>query len=110
MIGTEQRLRDRWLLFSRGVPLTMLPSPVRSLVDPVVDHIQKIQEQEPRSLITVVIPEFVPKGWFPKLLHGQAGLLLALRLHEMKGVVVINVPYHIEAFVELAETRRRISV
>jgi hypothetical protein len=97
----EQRLRERWTLYSRGVPLTMLPSPYRSLVNPVVQHLREIQEREPRSRITVVIPEFVPKGWFPKLLHGHASLLLVLRLHEMRGVVVINVPYHIEAFVEL---------
>ena len=92
---------SRFALFSRGVPLTILPSPYRSLVDPVVEHIKHVQHQEPCSLITVVIPEFVPKGWFARLLHGQAGLLLALRLHEMEGVVVINVPYHIKAFVPL---------
>ena len=99
----EQRLRQRWGLFSRGVPLDILASPYRSLVAPIVERIKRIQEQEPRSLITVVIPEFVPNGWFAKSLHGQAGLLLSLRLHEMEGVVVINVPYHIEAFVELEE-------
>lgn len=98
----EKRLHERWTLFSRGVPLTMLASPYRSLVDPVVQFIEEIQRDEPRSLITVVIPEFVPKGWFPRLLHGHASLLLAVRLHEMQHVVVINVPYHIEAFVELA--------
>jgi hypothetical protein len=97
----ERRLRERWELFSRGVPLTLLPSPYRSLVDPVVDYIKEIQAQEPRSLITMVIPEFVPRAWWAKLLHGQAGLLLTLRLHEMKGVVVVSVPYVIEAFVDL---------
>lgn len=98
----EKRLRDRWELFSRGVPLTLLPSPYRSLVTPVVDFIKEIQAQDPRSLVTVVIPEFVPKGPWAKLLHGQAGLLLNVRLHEMPGVVVVSVPYLIEAFVELA--------
>ncbi len=97
----EKRLKERWELFSRGVPLTMLPSPYRSLVDPVVDYIKEIQAQDPRSLVTIVIPEFVPRAWWAKLLHGQAGLLLTLRLHEMKGVVVVNVPYVIEAFVSL---------
>jgi hypothetical protein len=98
----ERRLRERWELFSRGVPLTLLPSPYRSLVDPVVDYIKEIQAQEPRSLITMVIPEFVPRAWWAKLLHGQAGLLLTLRLHEIEGVVVVNVPYVIEAFVDLS--------
>ncbi len=98
----EKRLRERWELFSRGVPLTLLPSPYRSLVAPVVDFIKQIQAQDPRSLVTIVIPEFVPKGWWAKLLHGHAGLLLNVRLHELPGVVVVSVPYLIEAFVELA--------
>ena len=96
----EQRLRERWTHYSRGVPLDMLPSPYRSLVDPVVDHITQIQEQEPLSLITIVIPEFVPREWWAKLLHGHAGLLLALRLHEREGVVVTNVPYHLKSLLD----------
>ncbi len=96
----EQRLRERWTHYSRGVPLDMLPSPYRSLVDPVVDHITQIQAQEPLSLITVVIPEFVPREWWAKLLHGHAGLLLALRLHEREGVVVTNVPYHLKSLLD----------
>lgn len=96
----EKRLRERWTLYSRGVPLEMLPSPYRSLVDPVVDHITNIQTKDPRSLITIVIPEFVPHEWWAKLLHGHAGLLLALRLHEREGVVVTNVPYHLKALAD----------
>jgi hypothetical protein len=57
-----------------------------------------LQQQEPRSLITVVIPEFVPTGWFAKLLHGQASLSLKVRLLFKRGVVTTSIPYHIEAY------------
>jgi len=97
----ERRVRERWTLWSRGMPLVVLPSPYRSLVDPVLHYIESLQERDPRSLVTVVIPEFVPNGWWPKLLHGQAGLMLSLRLRFKRGVVTVNVPYHIEAYVEL---------
>jgi len=99
----EKRLRERFTRWSRGVPLVVLESPYRSLVDPVLEYIDRLQEQEPNSLITIVIPEFVPTGWWPKLLHGHAGLALAMRLHFKRGVVVINVPYHIEAYVTLPD-------
>ncbi len=95
----EARLRERWTLWSRGLPLTILPSPFRSLTEPVLTYIDRLQAQEPGSLVTIVIPEFVPTGWWPKLLHGHAGFALALRLHFKRNVVVINVPYHIEAYV-----------
>ena len=97
----EKRVRERFTLWSRGVPLIVLPSPYRSLVEPVMDYIDRLQKQEPDCLVTIVIPEFVPTGWWPKLLHGQAGFMLALRLHAQRGIIVINVPYHIDAFVPL---------
>ena len=70
----EKRVRQRWTLYSRGVPLAVLPSPYRSLVTPILEYITRMQAQEPNSIITFVIPEFVPTGWWAKLLHGQAGI------------------------------------
>lgn len=97
-----ERVRERFQLWSRGMPLVVLPSPYRSLIEPILAYIDRLQTDEPDCLITVVIPEFVPQGLWPKLLHGQAGFLLALQLHERRGVVVVNVPYHIDALVPLA--------
>lgn len=98
----EARLRKRWTQWSRGMPLVVLPSPYRSLGSPVIDYIDRLQAQEPNSLITVVIPEFVPSGWFANLLHGHAGLTLRVHLLFKRGVIVTSVPYHIEAYVPLA--------
>jgi hypothetical protein len=96
-----ERVQQRWRLYARGIPLTILPSPYRSLVDPVLDYIDRLQRQDPRSNITFIVPEFVPSGILPKLLHGQTGLLLGLRLRLKPGVVFISIPYHIEAYVDL---------
>ena len=99
----EKRVRERFVLWSRGIPLVVLPSPYRSLVDPILEYIDRLQQQEPNSLVTLVIPEFVPTGWWPKLLHGQAGLVLSLRLRFKPGVVVTTVPYHIKSYVKASE-------
>jgi amino acid transporter len=96
----EARVRKRWTQWSRGVPLTILPSPYRSLNQPILDYIDRLQAQEPNSLVTIVVPEFVPTGWFAKMLHGQAGLSLKLKLLFKPGVIVTSVPYHIEAYVK----------
>lgn len=97
----QERVQKRWTQYSRGVPLTVLPSPFRSLVQPIEEHIERLQRTEPNSQITIIVPEFIPTGWWPKLLHGQAALMLNLRLRLKPGVIVIGVPYHIEAFVPL---------
>ena len=98
----EARLRKRWTQWSRGMPLVILPSPYRSLGSPIINYIDRLQEQEPNSLTTVVSPEFVPAGWFANLLHGHAGLTLRVHLLFKRGVIVTSVPYHIEAYVPLA--------
>src|SRR5690606_2136974 len=97
----EERVQRRWTQYSRGVPLIVLSAPYRSLVQPIEEYIEQLQRNEPNSLITLILPEFIPKGWWPKLLHGQAALMLNLRLRLKPGVVVIGVPYHIEAYVKL---------
>ena len=79
----------------------ILDSPFRSLSQPIIDYIHRLKNLEPNCLITVVVPEFVPRGFWAKLLHGQAGVLLLLKLRFMEGVVVINIPYHIQAMVSL---------
>lgn len=97
----EKRVRERWTLYSRGMQLTMLPSPYRSLTEPVVDYVKKLVDRDPHTMVVVVIPEFEPSGWWPKLLHGHAGFTLAVKLHFLPRVVVVNVPYHIESFVDV---------
>ena len=99
----EARVRERWTLYSRGLPLTVLQSPFRSLTDPVVDYAKTLRARDPQGMVIVVIPEFEPRGWWPKFLHGHAGFALALKLHFIPGVVVVNVPYHIEAFVDVRD-------
>jgi hypothetical protein len=91
------------MLWSRGVPLLILPSPYRSLIDPILAHIDRLQAQEPNCQITIVVPEFVPQGWWAKLLHGNAGIVVLLRLRYRQGVAVTNIPYHIKAYVKPAE-------
>jgi amino acid transporter len=103
----EGRVRERWTLYSRGMPLTVLPSDYRSLMNPVIEYIERLQAQDPGSSVLVVIPEFEPQGWFAKLLHGHAAFALAVRLHFMPGVIVVNVPYHIKSFVQMTEEESR---
>jgi hypothetical protein len=97
----EERVKKRWTQYSRGIPLIVLDSPYRSLTQPIEEYIDNLQRNEPNSLITIILPEFVPRGWWPKLLHGQAAFMLNLRLRLKPNVVVIGVPYHIEAYVPL---------
>ena len=104
-IGIDPRrvafLREHWDHYANGVPLVVLDSPYRELVDPVLDYIDALQRNAENGLVTVVIPEALTGNWLSDLLHGQAGIRLLWPLRSKAGVVAVHVPYHIKPFVKL---------
>ncbi|MCL5045255.1 MAG: APC family permease [Actinobacteria bacterium] len=90
-----QRLRAEWDRLKTGVPLTVIDSPYRSVVNPLVSYIEQFMEPDPNCVVTVVVPEFVPPRWWHNLLHNQTSLYLKAALHFHKGVIITSVPYHL---------------
>ncbi len=91
------RLEERWAKAGCGIPLVVLTSPYRSVLGPLLDYVERIQRQGPNSMVTIVIPEFVPRRWWQHLLHNQTALLVKGALLFRRGVVVIDVPFHLKA-------------
>ena len=92
-----QKLRAKWTGFVEGVELVVIASPYRSLVGPLVRHIDRRLKLHPHQLVTVVLPEFVPARWWHHLLHNQTSLMLKGSLLFKRNVIVISVPYHLKA-------------
>jgi hypothetical protein len=91
-----EKLQADWYRYSEGVPLRIIESPFRKVVEPVVDEIDRILRVEPEYTITVVVPEFVPKHWWENFLHNQTALRLKTSLLGKPHVVVISIPYHLD--------------
>ena len=91
-----EELRVRWDLWAGGVPLVVLASPDRSLIQPIVAYVDEVQRKTGVDFVTVVIPEFVPGRWWHHLLHNQSALLIKAAFLFRKGTIVCNVPYHVE--------------
>lgn len=90
------RLEERWSKWGMGVPLIVLTSPYRSLLGPLLEYIDHIQEKGGENhVVTIVIPEFIPARWWQQLLHNQTALLVKGQLLFRKNVVVTDVPYHL---------------
>ena len=75
--------------------LVIIESPYRSLVSPLVSYVDALRDANPGTVITVVLPEFVPAHWWERLLHNQTALRLKFALYGQRGVVVANLPYHL---------------
>jgi hypothetical protein len=93
---STRRLEDRWGKWGTGIPLVVLRSPYRSVVGAFLEYLDHLQQQVPDHLITIILPEFVPARWWQHLLHNQTALLIKGALLFRKGIVVTNVPYHLE--------------
>ena len=88
-------LRRQWREWGQGVELVVLESPYRSLMEPLLDYIEDIQEAEPSAYVTVILPEFVPHRLWQHLLHNQHALLIKGALLFQPNVVVTSVPFHL---------------
>ncbi|MBI2467567.1 MAG: APC family permease [Candidatus Rokubacteria bacterium] len=91
-----RRLEDRWGKYGSGIPLVVLRSPYRSVVGAFLEYLNHLQESVPDQVITIILPEFVPARWWQHLLHNQTALLIKGALLFRKGVIVTDVPYHLE--------------
>ncbi|MBI2494507.1 MAG: APC family permease [Candidatus Rokubacteria bacterium] len=87
------RLEEKWSKWGLGVPLVVLTSPYRSLLRPFLDHVDQIQARGDDQMVTVVLPEFLPRHWWQHVLHNQTALLIKGALLFRKNTVVADVPY-----------------
>jgi hypothetical protein len=87
------RIEERWSKWGLGVPLVVLTSPYRSLLRPLLDYLDQIQSRGDEQMITIVLPEFLPRRWWQHVLHNQTALLVKGALLFRRNTVVADVPY-----------------
>ncbi len=91
-----ERLRSQWAEWGEGVPLVILESPFRSLMEPLLEYVERLNAANPGDYITVVLPEFVPARWWHHLFHNQSALLIKGALLFKPNTVVTSVPFHLK--------------
>jgi len=88
-------IREQWKTWGGGVPLRILESRYRSLIEPLVDYIDDLMHGKRRNeMVTVVLPEFVTAHWWEGLFHNQSAFMIKGALLFKPGVVVTSVPFH----------------
>jgi len=92
------RLEEKWGKWGMGTPLIVLSSPYRSVLGPLLDYIDHLQERSGENhIVTIILPEFIPARWWQHLLHNQTALLIKGALLFRRNVVVTDVPYHLKS-------------
>lgn len=91
-----EKVRQKWEKWGEGVRLVMLNSPYRLFLEPMLGYISEISRQrQPGETITIVVPEFVSTSRITDALHTNTADLLREQLKRQHGIVIINVPYHV---------------
>ena len=90
-----EQMRSQWARWGNGVPLVVLDSPYRSLMEPLLEYIEQVTTERPNDFLTIVLPEFVPARWWHHIFHNHRALLIKGSLLFKPNVVVTSVPFHL---------------
>jgi hypothetical protein len=93
-------LRDRWEHQLADVPLVIVESPYRALVGPLLAYLDVLETawppDKPAPITFIVIPEYVARSWWERLLYNQSAKRLRAALIGRPHTVVVSVPYRRE--------------
>jgi amino acid transporter len=92
--ATEQ-IQRQWQIWGGRVKLVILDSPYRSVMEPLLEYIERVEQDRDDDYVTVILPEFVPARWWQHLLHNQRALLIKGALLFRPNTVVTSVPFHL---------------
>ena len=90
-------MRERWERQVPGVELVIVESPYRALAGPLMAYLDVLDRawpaDRPEPVTFVVIPEYVARHWWERILFNQAARRLRTLLLGRPNTVVMDVPY-----------------
>ena len=89
------QLRADWGKWDIGVDLVVIQSPYRTVLRPLVEYVENLRRDALGELVTVVVPEIVPRRWWEHFLHNKTALYIRTAFLFKPNVVVTAVPFHL---------------
>lgn len=97
-----ERLKLNWRAMNFKIPLIILSSPYRSIMNPFLDFLTEVDEREPeKGEAVVIMPSFVPGKFWQNILHNQTAAILKTSLLYKKRAseqtrVIVEIPYQMK--------------
>jgi hypothetical protein len=97
----EETLRKRWNEWFPDVDFVVVPSPYRSVVEPLLSFLERTDfEHHDGQQAVLVLPELIPASSWHEYLHNQSAdeikkALLFQRRQSGLQRIIIDVPYHL---------------
>jgi len=94
--ATTERIQGEWQKWAKEIPFVVLKSPYRSVITPLLEYLDDLEQTTHRDLVTIIIPEFITSKWRHQILHNQTALLIRTALLFKPRKVVTSVRYHLQ--------------
>ena len=92
-----KKVQEKWDLWGDGYRLVVLDSPYRLFVEPLLEYIEELDESKaPNEIISIVVPQFIPKHIWNIWLHTNTADTLRRTLLYRKDIVIMEVPYQVD--------------
>jgi amino acid transporter len=92
-----KKLQERWEIWGDGYRLVVLDSPYRLFIEPLLEYIEELDAaKQPNEIISVVVPEFIPRHFWNSWLHTKTAATLRRVLLYRKDIVIMEVPYQVD--------------
>lgn len=89
-----EELKAKWEAIGLDVPLEIIMSPYREIVEPLEEYItEKEKDLKPGETISVVMARFMEKRWYDNVLHNQTTYFIMQTLRKHRNVATVLVPY-----------------
>ena len=92
-----ESVREQWARQVPGVALVVVESPYRALTGPFLAYLDVLDQawtpDKDAPITFVVIPEYVPRHWWERMLYNQSTNQLRRALLGRPNTVITNVPY-----------------
>ncbi len=87
------RIKEKFKLLKTDIPLIVKYSPYRKVVSQLLKYIESAEYDYRRGdMITVVVPQFVVRKWWHRLLHNNTRFFIERELLKHKHIVVSVMP------------------
>jgi len=94
--GNGAAFERKWDSAGLGIRLTVVDSPYREILAPILEFIRSVPRPTTDHVVTVILPEYAPENVGDALLHDQTSFFLKQQLFGEPGVILTDVPYRID--------------
>ncbi len=92
-----EQMRARWARQLPDVPLVIVESPYRAVISPFIAYLDILDQAWPpdkeAAITIVVLPEYVARHWWDRLLYNQVAKRLKAELVGREHTVIADVPF-----------------